>query len=63
MPGDSVEGIIEFQMMVHDLDGAPKDVDISPGIVTSKRGLLKPEPVLHVIERMAGPPCFAEHHF
>jgi|TARA_B110000305_G_scaffold153811_1_gene170457 hypothetical protein len=63
MPRDSVEGIVEFQALVHDLDGAPKDVDISPGIVTSKRGLLKPESILDVIERMARPPCFAEEHF
>lgn len=63
MPGHSVEGIVEFQALVHDLDGAPKDVDISPGIVTSKRSLLKPEAILDVIERMARPSCFAEEHF
>lgn len=63
MPGDSVEGIVEFQALVHDLDGAPQDVDISPGIVTSKRGLLKPEATFDVIERMAGPPFFSEEHF
>ena len=63
MPGDSVEGIVEFQALVHDLDGAPKNVDISAGIVPSKRGLLKPEAILDVIERVAGPPRFSEEHF
>jgi len=61
--GDSVEGVVEFQALMHDLDCAPQDIDISPGIVTSKGGLLKPEATLDVIERMAGPPCFAEEHF
>ena len=63
MPGNSVEGIVEFQALVHDLDGAPQDVDVSPGIVTSKRGLLKSEATFDVIERMADTPCFSEEHF
>ena len=50
MPGDSVEGMIEFEVPVHDLDRTPQDVDVSPGIVTSKRGFLKPETTFDVIE-------------
>lgn len=50
VPRDSVEGMIEFKLLVHDLDGSSQDVDISPGIVTPKGGLVKSQAPLDVVE-------------
>ena len=50
MSRNSVEGMIEFKLLVHDLDGASEDVDIAPGIVAPEGGLLKSQAMLDVVE-------------
>lgn len=50
MSRDSVEGMIEFKPLMHDLNGSSQDVDISPGIVAPKGRLLKSKAMLDVVE-------------
>lgn len=60
MTRHSVEGIIEPQPLVHHLNGPPKNIDISPGIVTAEVGLLQAEAAFDQIKGVAGSSGFTE---